>query len=289
MKTKDKGRFIGLIGALVIHALLLIFLIWVTILLPEPEDESGVPILMGEVDYAIGGEKVAHYVEVEKLIEEPKVEPTPPVVNDAVEEVITQAEDETVAIEPKKEPKKKPQKSPEEKAKELKQKEAERKERERKEAEEAEKREIERQERERKEAEAAARRKVSTAFGKGAEMEGENTSTQKVKEAFDGIPTTGVSSSGQSGYGTFDLGGRSLGKGGLPRPVYDVPDEGKVVVTIIVNPEGNVVTTSINRQTNTVNVALRRAAEQAAKKARFNKINSVDNQVGTITYFFNLK
>lgn len=289
MKTKEKGKLIGLIGALVVHVLLLIFLIWVTIITPEPEEESGVPILMGEVDYAIGGERVAHYVDVEVLPVEPKVEPVVPVPNDAVEEVITQTEEETVVIPPKKEPKKKPEKTPEEKVKELKQKEAERIERERKEAEEAKKREIERKERERKEAEAAARRRVSNAFGKGAEMDGEDKSTQKVKDAFDGVPTTGVSASGQSGYGSFDLGGRSLGKGGLPRPVYNVPEEGKVVVAITVNPEGKVISTSISPQTNTVSVPLRRAAEQAAKKAQFNRINSVDNQVGTITYFFNLK
>lgn len=289
MKTKEKGKLIGLIGALVVHVLLLIFLIWVTIITPEPEEESGVPILMGEVDYAIGGERVAHYVDVEVLPVEPKVEPVVPVPNDAVDEVITQTEEETVVIPPKKEPKKKPEKTPEEKVKELKQKEAERIERERKEAEEAKKREIERKERERKEAEAAARRRVSNAFGKGAEMDGEDKSTQKVKDAFDGVPTTGVSASGQSGYGSFDLGGRSLGKGGLPRPVYNVPEEGKVVVAITVNPEGKVISTSISPQTNTVSVPLRRAAEQAAKKAQFNRINSVDNQVGTITYFFNLK
>lgn len=289
MKTKEKGKLIGLIGALLIHVLLLIFLIWVTIITPEPEEESGVPILMGEVDYAIGGERVAHYVDVEVLPVEPKVETVVPVPNDAVDEVITQTEEETVVIPPKKEPKKKPEKTPEEKAKELKQKEAERIERERKEAEEAKKREIERKERERKEAEAAARRRVSNAFGKGAEMDGEDKSTQKVKDAFDGVPTTGVSASGQSGYGSFDLGGRSLGKGGLPRPVYNVPEEGKVVVAITVNPEGKVISTSISPQTNTVSVPLRRAAEQAAKKAQFNRINSVDNQVGTITYFFNLK
>lgn len=288
MKTKDKGKLIGLIGASVIHALLLIFLIWVTIIMPDPEEESGVPILMGEVDPFMGGEKLAHFVEVEKLVEEPKVEPAPPVPNDAVEEVITQAEEETVAIEPKKEPKKKPQKTPEEKAKELKQKEAERKERERKEAEEARKREIERKERERKEAEAAASKLVANSFSKGSEMSGENTTTPKVKGASDGVPT-GVPGSGQSGYGTFDLGGRSIGKGGLPRPAYNSQAEGKVVVDITVDSAGNVRNTNINPKTNTVNMELRNAAEQAAKKAKFNKIDGVDNQVGTITYFFNLK
>lgn len=94
---------------------------------------------------------------------------------------------------------------------------------------------------------------------------------------------------GTGGYGTFNLGGRSIGEGGLPRPVYNVQDEGKVVVTITVNPAGQVIGTSINRQTNTVNPALRKAAEDAAKKARFNTVSGLNNQTGTITYYFNLK
>lgn len=303
MNTRDKGKLIGAIGALLVHLLLIGFLVWMTILIPEPEEESGVPILMGEVDYAIGGEKVAHYVDVEVLPQEPKIEPipAPDLPAEAQEEIITQVEEETVVIEPKKEPKKKPQKEPKKEPKKTKEKtpqeqaliakktEQERIERERKEAAEAKQREIERKERERKEAEAAARQRVAGAFGKGAQMDGENLSTQKVKEAFDGVPTTGVSASGQSGYGTFDLGGRSIGKGGLPRPAYNVPEEGKVVVTITVNPEGKVISTRISPQTNTVNPTLRKAAEQAASKAQFNRINSVDNQIGTITYYFNLK
>ena len=94
---------------------------------------------------------------------------------------------------------------------------------------------------------------------------------------------------GAGGYGTFDLNGRSLGEGGLPKPVYNVQDEGRVVVTIVVNPAGQVISTSINKRTNTVNPALRKAAEEAARKARFNAVDGVDNQSGTITYYFRLK
>ena len=89
--------------------------------------------------------------------------------------------------------------------------------------------------------------------------------------------------------GTFDLGGRSLGTGSLPKPVYNVQEEGRVVVNITVNPAGQVISTSISPQTNTVNSALRKAAEDAAKKARFNTIDGVNNQTGTITYYFNLR
>ena len=91
-------------------------------------------------------------------------------------------------------------------------------------------------------------------------------------EGIQGSPTGNAPSgatSGTGGYGSFNLGGRSLGEGGLPRPVYNVQDEGRVVVTITVNPAGHVIATSINRQTNTVNPALRKAAEDAAKKAPF--------------------
>lgn len=95
--------------------------------------------------------------------------------------------------------------------------------------------------------------------------------------------------SGTGGIGVYDLQGRSLGTGSLPVPVYDVQDEGRVVVTIVVNPAGQVIRTSINKRTNTVNPALRRAALEAAQKARFNAIDGVDNQSGTITYYFKLK
>ena len=42
-------------------------------------------------------------------------------------------------------------------------------------------------------------------------------------------------------------------------------------------------------QFNTVNPTLRKAAEEAARKARFNKVDGVNNQSGTITYYFKLK
>ena len=65
--------------------------------------------------------------------------------------------------------------------------------------------------------------------------------------------------------------------------------EGRVVVTITVNPAGKVIHTSINKRTNTANAALRKAAEDAARKATFNAVGGVNNQTGTITYYFKLK
>ena len=136
----------------------------------------------------------------------------------------------------------------------------------------------------------AAANKIAGAFGKGSQMgsKGNAGSGTGVQGSPDGNASEGKTS-GVGGYGTFDLNGRSLGAGGLPVPVYNVQDEGRVVVTIVVNPAGQVISTSINKRTNTVNPTLRKAAEEAARKARFNKVDGVNNQSGTITYYFKLK
>ena len=75
----------------------------------------------------------------------------------------------------------------------------------------------------------------------------------------------------------------------MPRPSYNVQDEGRVVVTITVSPDGEVLRAEINSRTNTTNPELRKAALNAAKKARFNNVKTLDNQSGTITYYFKLR
>ena len=252
VNRKKKGKYIGMAGALVVHVAIIALLILVGFTPPEPSEEGGVPVMLGEVPDALGAADPS-LVKVDVMPEE-----TAPQVQETVEQdIITQETEETVAIKPKAEPKKKEEVKKPEKT----------------EAEKAE----------------AARKRVAGAFGKGAQM-GSKGDTEG--EGIQGSPTGNAPSgatSGTGGYGSFNLGGRSLGEGGLPRPVYNVQDEGRVVVTITVNPAGHVIATSINRQTNTVNPALRKAAEDAAKKARFNAVSGLNNQTGTITYNFNLK
>lgn len=285
VNQKKEGRYIGIVGALLVHAAIIALLILVGFTLPEPSEEDGIPVMLGEVPDALGAADPS-LVKVDVMPEE--VAPPAPQPQETVEqEIITQETEETVAIKPKAEPKKKevvkkPEKTEAEKAEEARKLAEAKAERERKEAE-------ARAERERKAAEEAARKRVAGAFGKGAQM-GDKGDTKG--EGIQGSPTgnaaTGATT-GTGGYGTFNLGGRSIGEGGLPRPVYNVQDEGRVVVTITVNPAGHVIATSINRQTNTVNPALRKAAEDAARKARFNAVSGLNNQTGTITYYFNLK
>lgn len=259
-----------MVGALLVHVAFIALLILVGFTLPEQSEEGGVPVMLGEVPDAWGAADPS-LVKVDVMPEEV----APEVQEAAEQDMITQEDEETVAIKPKTEAKKEEVKKPEKT-------EAEK-------AEEARKLAEEKAERERKAAEEAARRRVAGAFGKGAQMgnkgttEGTGIQGSPTGNSPDGVAT------GVGGYGTFNLNGRSIGEGGLPKPIYNVQDEGRVVATITVNPAGHVIATSINRQTNTVNPALRKAAEDAAKKARFNAVSGLNNQTGTITYYFNLK
>ena len=261
-----KNKITGLIGTAVLHILLLILLLVIAIRRPQVQEEGGVPVMLGNTELSQGNADPYTLTDID-IMNEPEApapdvsepETVPPV--ETKEEIITQTEEETVAV-PKKEPKK----------------ETPKKEKPKKEA-----------AAERAAAEAAAK-KIAGAFGKGTQMGNKGTGT--TGSGLEGSPT-GNSSEGKSGgvggYGTFDLNGRSLGSGGLPMPVYNVQDEGRVVVTITVNPAGQVISTSINKRTNTVNASLRKAAEEAARKARFNQVDGVNNQTGTITYYFKLK
>lgn len=279
MDGKKKGEYIGMLGALLVHVAIIALLILVSFTLPNNQDEGGVPVMMGDVDASLGNYDPSTMVDVDVLPPEDVPEVVEP--QETVEqEMITQTEEETVVIKPKAEPKKeKPEvvKKPEKTAAEK--------------AAEAKKLAEEKAERERKAAAEAAAKRVSGAFGKGAQMDGSKGTANSgtgVEGSKDGNSSSGAKT-GTGGYGTFDLGGRSIGEGGLPRPVYNVQEEGRVVVSITVNPAGHVIATSINRQTNTVNTALRKAAEDAAKRARFNAVEGVNNQTGTITYYFNLR
>ena len=276
VNPKKKGKYIGIVGALLVHVAFILLLILVGFALPEQQDEDGMPVMLGEVPNAFGSADPS-LVKVDVMPETvaPKVQET------VEQEMLTQEDEETVVIKPKAEPKKEEVKKKPEKPEKT---EAEK-------AEEARKLAEAKAERERREAEEAARKRVAGAFGKGAQMTGNKgtaTSGTGTEGSKEGNSSTGAKT-GTGGYGTFDLGGRSLGTGSLPKPAYNVQEEGRVVVNITVNPAGQVVSTSISPQTNTVNSALRKAAEDAAKKARFNTIDGVNNQTGTITYYFNLR
>lgn len=122
--------------------------------------------------------------------------------------------------------------------------------------------------------------------GTGSGSRGNTTGT-----GTQGVPTGNAShgkTSGVGGFGTYDLGGRGVGGGGLVRPTYNVNADGRVVVDIIVDPKGNVVEATIGKGTTATNATLHREALSAARKTKFNPVSTLGNQKGTITYMFNL-
>lgn len=289
MENKKKAKYYGIAGTALIHVALIAMLLLLAFSAPVVDDEGGVPVMMGSDDAWTAQAAKEGLVDVDVLtqsVPEP-VESAQP----DVEELITQTVEETVAIESVKEkPKKKETPQPEVTKKETPEKKPE-KTREEIEAE-AKRIAEEKAERERKEAAERAAQRVSGAFGKGAGLsQGDaNAGTSQ------GTGGTGAGNSdhgaptGSGGYGEYDLKGRSLGEGGLPRPEGNFQEEGVVVISITVNPEGRVIDASFDpRRTNTVDARLRKAAMDAARKARFNAVNTVNNQVGTVTYYFKLR
>ena len=255
----EKNQIAGLAVTLAVHALVVLLLVLLKLNAPLQEEESGIPVTLGNVAQAQGHTESYQFTEVSSIksnvpnIENaPQTQPQPQVE----EPLVTQPDEPTVDM-PTAE-------------------------------------EIEAQKRAEAERQAAERaaQQMASAFGKGFEMGSKGEATEQPVEGTQGSET-GVSSAekavGIGVQGTFDLNGRSISGEGLPIPVNTVQDEGRVVVTITVNPAGQVIATSINLRTNTSNPQLRKAAEDAAKRARFNNIDAVDNQTGTITYYFKLR
>ncbi|MCH7534400.1 MAG: hypothetical protein IH948_01390 [Bacteroidetes bacterium] len=74
----------------------------------------------------------------------------------------------------------------------------------------------------------------------------------------------------------------------LPRPESNIQEEGKLVVSIKVDRNGNVVWAKARLKGSTISdLGLRSRAEAAAYKAKFSAdMNAAEEQMGTITYIF---
>ena len=255
-----KNQIQGLVVTIVAHALVVLLLLMVKLSAPLQEEESVIPVMLGNSLLAQGHTESYQYTEVSSVKSDvpnvdnaPLTQPQPQVD----EPLITQPDEPTVEVPT---------------------------------AEELEARK--RAEAERLAAERAAQQ-MASAFGKGFEMGSKGEATEKADEGTQGIET-GVAAAdkavGVGAQGAWDLDGRSLLGEGLPHPIVDnVDEEAMIVVTIEVNPAGEVVATRINLRTKSANPKLRKAAEDAAKRARFNKVDGVSNVQGTITYFFKLR
>lgn len=243
----------------VLHALVVLALLFIFIDRPLPQDESGVSVVMGnmgnlDTDY--------DFTEVESSMSQAV---DMPAADMEAPPLVTQELEETVALESGQEKVTATTKdTPRPTAEEL-------------------------RAQEEKRVADEADRLMKNLFGQG----GATSSQTQAEQADEAVGSRQGNSAqgkttGTGGFGTFDLNGRDVDGNGLQRPVYDVQDEGRVVVTITVSPSGEVISTSINKRTNTMNARLRDAAEKAARSTRFNAVSGPDNQTGTITYYFRL-
>lgn len=270
--TKDD--IYSLAGTIGFH--LIIFLIlWFTVLRTVvPEDDGGILVNFGNVNAAAGTFEPRYTGQ--QLPTETTTPPPPSTPVETVEEdMITQDLEESIALA-----------------------DAERKkEEERLRREEEERERLRREEEERiRQAEEQRRReqeitdRVAGAFGIGA-AEGDSQGDASTGTGNQGSPfgnSDHGANEGVGGYGSFNLNGRSIGAGGLPRPAYTIQEEGRIVINITVDPKGNVIFAEIGRGTNIDNASMRKSALEAARKAKFNSIPGANNQSGTITYLYKL-
>ena len=265
-----KEEITGMIGAAIFMVLLLVILLFSFFTLAAPSDDlGGIPVMFGNMEEAGGYEEPPMVDITPQEVEEITVpENTPPETP-----LIAQTDEPSIAIEAQK------RKEEEEKARQ----EEARREEERRRREEAERKRREEEEARKR----AINQQMSGLFGENANAnrgESEGSGSQGVST---GSSDQGATS-GKGGIGSYDLGGRSVGSGGLKQPKYTVDDYGTVVVNITVDPNGNVIGAEIGRGTNTGNTTLRQEAVKAARSTKFNSISTPNNQQGTITYKFNL-
>ena len=98
-----KNKITGLIGTIVLHAVLLILLLVIAIRRPQMQEEGGVPVMLGNTELSQGNADPYTLTDVD-IMNEPEApapdisEPEPVPAVDVKEEVITQTEEETVAV-----------------------------------------------------------------------------------------------------------------------------------------------------------------------------------------------
>ncbi|MCG8700619.1 MAG: TonB family protein [Bacteroidales bacterium] len=258
----------GLIGTVVIHSILLAIFLFAAFTTPLPlPAEEGIMINFGDIKYASGPSEPK---KVEKKKEQPK--PQPPKVKKTTpvkQKIATQDFEDAAAVNTAKE---KPK--PVETKKKVEKKEP-----------------VKEEPKEKprvvnKKALWSAKKNNTTYTGSegnatGSGNMGNPTGDENAINRNEGISEgTGISAS---------LAGRS--PVALPKPSFNVQEEGKVVVEVKVDRDGNVIEANPGAKGSTTwNSALLAAAKRAALRSKFtSKSDAPFHQKGTITYVFKLR
>ena len=246
----------GIIGTVLFHVLLLIAFLLLGLTSMDPPPDNGVLLNFGTSDVGSGEIQPDESTSNPIVPENPdEVDAVPEEVQEVTEEVITQDEVETVKITEEKE-KEEPVEEKPEISDQLKQ-------------------------------------TLSNAFNKktnsGSEgddnVAGDKGKTEGTKE---GTDYDGEAGGGGNGI-SYNLGGRKHLS--LPRPIDNSQEEGIVVVTIVVDRAGNVISAIPGaRGSTTASSSLLKKAKEAALKAKFSaNPSAAEEQKGTIKYVFLLE
>ncbi len=268
IKKLNKDELFSLVGTLLFHLIILLILGFTVLKTVVPEEEEGILVNFGNLNAAAGVFEPRYTGETlpQRTI------PPPARVETPQEELVTQDVEESISLS-----------------------DAQKEEQRRKEEEERRRREEEERRRrlaeEQRQREEAISNRVAGAFGMGSTDEpgqgDAESGTGNQGNPF-GNSDQGATE-GVGGYGSFNLSGRSIGAGGLPRPAYTAQVEGRIVINITVDPKGNVIFADIGKGTNIDNASMRKSALEAAGRAKFNNISGTNNQSGTITYRYTLR
>ena len=269
MTKKQERHIIASVGTFLFMLLLFLILWFVRLFAVVPEQEEGVEVAFGEVAEAGG-----YMAEQSEAVPLPTPEPVAPEQPSAPSDndLVTQEDEETLALRKEQEKKERERKQAEALEKQRRREEQARIEAERKAREEAEAKERARQ------AEAIAKaNQMGSLFGQAGNNNGSGDSQGDGQK---GNPV----GHGSSGGNDWSLGGRNL-RGSLPQPSNQFNQEGKVIVQIRVNAAG-VVTEATIKGGNVSDKQTQQLALDAARKARFTEGDH--DQIGTITYIFKL-
>jgi colicin import membrane protein len=284
--TREKKQ--GLVISAVTHALLalLVILITFSVRIPEPVEEG----LLVNFGFDETGDGL-----FEPAPQPVSIAPPPPSAGDvgADDALLTQDFEEAIEVEKKEPDPAELKRQAEARAAEIRRREEAEAERKRIEQETAERLKREEEQRRIDQANARARSAFGNAANTGTAGQSEGVAggqgNQGVESGTEGVRNYGPGGGTGNSNISYDLSGRRHQS--LPKPQYNVQDEGIVTVEVRVNRTGDVVMVRAGVPKTTVNdVRLIEEARQAALKTKFDgNPNAPETQIGTITYIFKLQ
>lgn len=257
MTKEKKNKVKGIFGTVLFHVLLLLLLSlpFMSLKYQDPPPEKGISINLGYMDEGMTETEPEDKAEIPEPVQEEIVEEQ----SSAEDEVISQETKEATVVEKTEQKKKEP--------------------------------DLEKEEVIEKKKPKVKKETLYTGKKKNKETDQGNTEEIGNKGAIDGDPNAKAYTGGGIGTDgiTYELGGRSPEF--KAEPVYEIQEEGTVVVLITVDRSGNVMYAEVTlKGSDTSNQYLWTKAKEAAMKTTFSpKQSAPETHIGKITYHFSLK